>query len=56
MLVNKNTVVNCLFMLVHSAFTNVHFFFFRNALVNAEININYDNKCCRNMKFVDVVN
>ncbi len=37
MLVNKNTVVYCLFMLVHSAFTNIKK---HNLLVNAEININ----------------
>ncbi len=38
MLVNKNTVVHCLFMLVHSAFTND-----KKQLVifvNTEININ----------------
>ncbi len=41
MLVNKNAVVHCLFMLVHSAFTNVKntTWDFNNALVNAEINI-----------------
>ncbi len=35
-------VVHCLFMLVHSAFTNVKKTIcdFYNALVNAEININ----------------
>ncbi len=36
MLVHENTVVQCLFMLVHSALTND----FNNALVNAEINFN----------------
>ncbi len=44
MLVNENTVVRCLFMLVHSALTmltNTNCDF-NNALVNAEININYD--------------
>ncbi len=42
MLVNENTVVHCLVMLVHSALTNVnkHNFWFNNALVNAEINMN----------------
>ncbi len=43
MLVNKNTVVHILFMLVHSAFSNVKNttcdFFFINAFVNAEINM-----------------
>ncbi len=40
MLVNENTVVHCLFMLVHSALTNVNTTCdFNNALVNAEINI-----------------
>ncbi len=34
MLVSKNTVVHCLFMLDHSAFTNV-----KKTLVNAEMNI-----------------
>ncbi len=39
--VNENTVVHCLFMLVHSAImlTNTTWDF-NNALVNAEININ----------------
>ncbi len=36
MLVNENTVVHCLFMLVHSALTN------ETRLVNVEININKD--------------
>ncbi len=43
MLVNKNAIVYCLFMLVHSALTNVNehnFCDFNNALVNAEINMN----------------
>ncbi len=42
MLVNENTVLHCLFMLVHSTLTNVHKHNcdFNNALVNAEININ----------------
>ncbi len=42
MLVNENTVVHCLFMLVHSALTNVnkHNLWFNYALVNAEINMN----------------
>ncbi len=42
MLVAENTVVHCLFILVHSALTNVnkHNLSFYNALVNAEININ----------------
>ncbi len=50
MLVNKNTVVHCLFMIVQSAFTNVkkHLVTFINALVNAEINIKI-NKCCRSI-------
>ncbi len=41
MLVKKNTVVHCLFMLVHSPFTNVKNTTcdFNNALVDAEINI-----------------
>ncbi len=41
MLVDKNTFVYCLFMLVHSAFTNVKnkTCDLNNALVNAEINI-----------------
>ncbi len=42
MLVNKNTVVHCLFMLVHSTLTKVKkntTCDFNNALVNAEINI-----------------
>ncbi len=41
MLVNKNTVIHCLFMLVHSTLmlTNTTCDF-NNALVNAEININ----------------
>ncbi len=44
MLVNKNTVVHCLFTLVYGAFTNVKKTYcdFINALVNAEININLD--------------
>ncbi len=50
MLVNKNTIVHCLLMLVHSAFTNVkkQLVIFINALVNAEINIKI-NKCCRSI-------
>jgi len=41
MLVNKNTVVHRLFMLIHSALTNVTItFYFNNVLVNVEININ----------------
>ncbi len=43
MLVNENAVVHCLFMLVHSALTNVNKhndYDFNNALVNAEISIN----------------
>ncbi len=40
MLVNKNMVVHCLLMLVHSALTNVNKHNFFNVLVNAEININ----------------
>ncbi len=41
MLVNKNTVIHCLFMLVHSTLmlTNTTCDF-NNALVNAEIDIN----------------
>ncbi len=40
MLVNKNTVVHCLFMLVYDALTNVNKqnLWFYNAKVNAEIN------------------
>ncbi len=42
MYVNENTVVHCLFVLVHSALTNVNKYYsdFNSALVNAEININ----------------
>jgi len=44
MLVNTNTVVHCLFMLVHSALTNVNntTFDFNNILESVEININKD--------------
>ncbi len=49
MLVNENTVDHCLFMLVHSALTNVkQLYYFINALVNTEINIKI-NKCCRSI-------
>ncbi len=49
MLVNENSVDHCLFMLVHSALTNVkQLYYFINALVNAEINIKI-NKCCRSI-------
>ncbi len=41
MLVIKNTDAHCLFMLVHSALTNVkQNLWFYNALLNAEFNIN----------------
>ncbi len=47
MLVNENTVIHCLLMLVHSALmlTNTTFDF-NNVLVNVEINIKI-NKCWR---------
>jgi len=51
MLGNKNTVVHCLFMLVHSALAN-NSFDFNHVSVNAEINISNItivtkiSKCC----------
>ncbi len=45
MLVNENTVVNSLFMLVHSVLINVikhNLCDFNNTSVNPEININWD--------------
>ncbi len=55
MLVNKNTVVHCLFMLAHGAFTNVkktHLVIFIKVLVNTEINIKI-NKRCRSIVHVN---
>jgi len=43
MLVNKYTAVHGLFVLFHSALTNVTNVDFNNVLVNVEININKDS-------------